>query len=67
MLYIGVMNNTVVVKGVFTISIKKLEQTLIQMYSVQQGECHRCKGIVLVKFMEVAYMYNYVIECTSVF
>lgn len=65
MLYIGVMNNTVAVKGVFTISIKKLEQTLIHMYSFQQGECHRCKEVISVKFMEVAYVYSYVTECTS--
>jgi len=45
MLYIGVMNNTVAVKGVFTISIKKLKQTLIQMYSFQQGECYRSREL----------------------
>jgi len=31
MLYIGVMNNTMVVKRLFTILVKKLEQTLIQI------------------------------------
>jgi len=59
------MNNTVAVKGVFTISVKKLEQTLIHIYSIQQGEHHRCKGVISVQFMEVAYVYTYITVCTS--
>jgi len=37
------------------------------MYSIQQGECHRCKGVTSVKFMEVAYVYSYITECTSLY
>lgn len=66
MWYIGVLNNTLAVKGVFTILIKKLEQIVIHVYSNQQGGCHIYKGVIEVNFMEVAYVYSYETECPTV-